>query len=217
MSTRSTLNPDRRDAVALGAFLIAAGVGLALHRAGTIDGAAVLRDWWPLALVVAGIWRALTHGGVAIGVALVAVGLALLAVVRTDTDVSVAALIGPAVLVVIGVGALSAARRLHQVEWRTDGGAPRTIAVFGDARATVGEDALDLPHVTRPVVSVFGDVHLDVPAGWRIDDHVSNVLGSVKVPRDQPDYPEAPTLAIHGVAIFGDVRARYIDTSEVGR
>ena len=216
MST-STDGTDRRDAIGAGAALIAAGIGLALHRAGTIDGAELVRGWWPLVIVLAGTWRTAFGGSRATGLALVALGLGLLAVLRSGAEASAGALLGPAAMILVGVAALSAASSLRQAVWHSDGSALRTVAVFGDARATVGEDAPDLPEAARSVVSVFGDVHGDVPAGWRIEDHVTNVAGSVRMPSDQPSYPEAPTLTLHGLAVFGDVRARYVDLPEAPR
>lgn len=208
-------SPGRRDAIATGLVLIAGGVGLGAHRAGAIDGIALLEGWWPALLIVAGAWHALVTGGRAVGTAIAVLGVALLAALRADVDVSPGALVGPGLLAVIGVGALRAGHQLRAATFTHDATRPRAVAVFGDARVHVGEDAPDLPHPVRPVVSVFGDVSVDVPAGWRIEDHVTNIFGSVKVPREQPHYPEAPALTLHGLALFGDVRARYVDPSEV--
>ena len=216
MST-STDRTDRRDAIGFGAVLVAAGIGLALHRAGTIDGPETVRGWWPVAVVLFGVWRTVLAGSRVVGIALIVLGLGLLAVLRSGDEADAVALLGPAVLMLVGIAALSAASSLRRAVWQSDGSDLRTVAVFGDARATVGEDAPDLPQVARSVVSVFGDVHLDVPAGWRIHDHVTSVAGSVKVPTDQPSYPEAPTLTLHGLAVFGDVRARYVDLPEAPR
>lgn len=82
--------------------------------------------------------------------------------------------------------------------------------IFGDAnlRLTSGEVS---DNATLGVTTIFGDVNVSVPAGWRIRDEVTSILGSVRTPQGQPDWPEAPLLTVHGFTLFGDVDLRYDD------
>lgn len=208
-------SPPRSNVALTGLALVAAGVLLYLHRAEVLDAGELLRGWWPLLVVAGGSWWAVVDRAVVVGTATAAAGVLLLAAVRADLAASPFELIGPSVLMVCGCAALLAAARLHRVELGELDAEPRVTAVFGDARATVGEDALGLPHVVTPVLSVFGDVHVELPAGWRVDDHVTAVLGTVRTPSEQPHYPESPTLRLEGLALFGDVRVRHLDEGDL--
>jgi len=53
-----------------------------------------------------------------------------------------------------------------------------------------------------------------VPAGWRVVDRTTTLFGDVRIPKDQPDYAEAPVVELHGVAIFGDAKVRYLDDTQ---
>lgn len=187
---------------------------LYLHRAEVLDAGELLRGWWPLLVVAGGMWWAVVDRAVVVGTATAAAGVLLLAAVRADLTASPFELIGPSVLLVCGCGALLAATRLHRVDLDDLNASPRVTAAFGDARASVGEDALGLPQVVTPVLSVFGDVHVDLPAGWRVEDQVTAVFGTVRTPTDQPHYPESPTLRLEGLALFGDVRVRHLDEGD---
>jgi hypothetical protein len=90
-------------------------------------------------------------------------------------------------------------------------------AVFGDARLVVSDSDPGLDRATVTALSVFGDVKIDVPAGWRVENRATAILGDVKVPRDQPTYAEAPVVELHGLVLFGDAKVRYLDATEGGR
>lgn len=203
--------------VQFGAILIAAGVVLLLDRTGVLDAGELGRQWWPLALVVAGVWW-LASGSVFSGLVAIGAGLLLLAVVRDLVDADIGNLIFPTILVVVGVSALNAGARLRRTlrglptsegAWRE---AATATAVFGDARVSVADDGASWAAVTA--ISVFGDVEVSVPAGWRVVDRTTTLFGDVRIPKDQPDYAEAPVVELHGVAIFGDAKVRYLDDTQ---
>ncbi|HSK24066.1 MAG TPA: DUF5668 domain-containing protein [Egicoccus sp.] len=213
-TSRSRLNSS----VALGLLLIVVGAVLLLDRGDVVDAGALASDWWPLLLVGAGLWMTLTTSRLA-GALLVAVGLLVLAAEHDLVEADVLGLIWPAILVAIGAGILVAGARMRGLTgtWSaaadrgTWHGPPTATAVFGDARLNLADDGSDRTAVTT--LAVFGDVLVSVPAGWRVVDRTTTLFGEIKIPRDQPTYPEAPVVEIHGMTLFGDTRVRYLDAA----
>jgi hypothetical protein len=221
-------------AVQAGLALIALGGVLLADNLGWLDAGALLRGWWPALVILAGIsW--LVTGSRWIGVTVILVGGLLLANVQELIDTNVGSLIFPSILVLLGVTLLNASAKVRAA--RGADGAPlrfatvrsgnvdggwaagdlAATAVFGDTRLVVSDGGLELDRVTVTALSVFGEVKVDVPAGWRVEDHATAVFGDVKVPRDQPTYAEAPVVELHGLVLFGDAKVRYLDAPEGGR
>lgn len=212
-TNRSRLNSS----VALGLLLILVGGVLLLDRGGLVDAGALASDWWPLLFVAAGLWMTLTTSRLA-GALLVAIGLLVLTAAHDLVEADVLGLIWPAILVAIGAGILVAGARMRgltgtwtaadRAGWH---GPPTATAVFGDARLNLADDGSDRTAVTT--LAVFGDVLVSVPAGWRVVDRTTTLFGEIKIPHDQPTYPEAPVVEIHGMTLFGDTRVRYLDAA----
>lgn len=215
-------------AVPFGLVLIAAGAVLVLDNLDRVDASALFEGWWPVAVIVAGLWWLVT-GAVVSGSFVTAVGVLLLATTQDVVDVELGNLVFPAFLVVLG-GALmqagwkvrSAQESMASVAVGSMGalaaaGEPSATAVFGDARLIVSDDGADLDRRLVTATAVFGDVSIEVPAGWRVVDRLTRVLGDVSIPRDQPDYPESPIVEVHGLCVFGDVTVRYVDLTEGAR
>ena len=92
-----------------------------------------------------------------------------------------------------------------------------TALTGGTALAVIGDVLLNLRHAalapggaTLTVVVVVGEVEVEVPPDWAVDVGVAAVIGDV---RDEtagtgPVAPDAPRLAVRGVALFGDVTVR---------
>lgn len=222
MSTRTRAEvaspPRLNPSVALGVLLIGVGGLLLLDRADLVDAGALAADWWPLLIVGAGLWTALTTSRLA-GALLVVIGTLVLAAANDVVEADLLGLIWPAVLVAIGTGILVAGARMRGLTGNRhtapDGawqGPPTATAVFGDARLNLTDDGSDRTVVTA--LAVFGDVLVSVPAGWRVVDRTTALFGDIKVPRDQPTGPEAPVVELHGMALFGDTRVRYLDAAE---
>lgn len=222
----------RRDgingAVPFGLALIAAGVILILDNLGVVDAAELFAGWWPVAVIAAGLWWLVT-GAPLSGLFVTAAGSLLLATTQDVVDVELGNLIFPAFLVVVGGALLQAGWKVRSARvsmasvtaglQRSAAGpdGPSATAVFGDARLIVTDDGEDLDRRLVTATAVFGDVSIEVPAGWRVVDNLTRVIGEVSIPRDQPDYPESPTVEVHGLCIFGDVSVRYVDLSEGAR
>jgi hypothetical protein len=205
--------------VALGLLLIGLGVLLLLDRTDVLDAGALAADWWPLLIVAVGSWMVLTSSRLA-GALAIAVGLLALGAIHEVVEADLVGLIWPAILIAIGGGAVTAGARIRgATRGRSSttpvgprAALPTATAVFGDARVTVSDDGSERMAVTA--ISVFGDVVASVPAGWRVVDRTTTLLGDITIPGSQPSYAEAPVVEVHGLALFGDIRVRYLD--EVG-
>ena len=221
---RSRLDVD--GAVPFGLALIVLGVLLALDNLEVVDASDLLAGWWPLALIAIGVWWLATGSPVSgLFVALVG-GLLLLATLEL-VEVALGSLVFPGILVVVGGAMLQAGRRVRAAhleigeaspvvgEQRTQG--PTATAVFGDARLIVGDDGVDTDRMVVTATSVFGDVRVEVPAGWRLENRITKLLGDVTLPREQPSYPESPVVVLHGLVVFGDIQVRYAELAEGGR
>ena len=217
-------------AVPFGLALIAVGVLLTLDNLAVLDAADLLAGWWPVAVIVAGLWWLVT-GAPLTGLIVAVVGLLLLATTQDVVEADVGSLIFPVLLVIVGGGLLQAGWRVRTARvavagTASDAGTGRgraatasavgasersATAVFGDARIAVHDTGADQRHVLVTATSVFGDVRIEVPPGWRVIDRVSRVLGDVSVPHDQPDDPDAPVVEVHGLVVFGEVSVRATD------
>ena len=217
-------------AVPFGLALIALGVLLTLDNLEVVDATGVLAGWWPVAVVLAGLWWAFTDSPVA-GVLVIVVGGLLLVATLDLVEVTVGALILPGLLLVVGGALVQAGARVRGAEVAMAGAGRAAVgagdadagrhpranvatAVFGDARLAVSDGGADVDELLVTATAVFGDVRVEVPAGWRIEDHLTRVLGDVTIPADQPTYPESPTIALHGLVLLGDVYVHYVDLAE---
>lgn len=216
-------------AVPVGLGLIVLGVLLALDNLALLDAGALLAGWWPVAVLAAGLWWLLTGSVVLGGVAIAVAGL-LLAATQGLVEVPLSRLVLPGVLMVLGGGLLQAGRGVRAARLEVADAAaasslaaapavagPAATAVFGDARLVIGAHGDDPRRVVVTATSVFGDVVVEVPAGWRIEDRITRILGEVTLPRSQPASPASPVAIVHGVVLLGDVRVRYVDLAEGAR
>jgi hypothetical protein len=212
--------------VLFGLALIVLGTLLALDNLEVVDASELLAGWWPVAVMAAGVWWAITGAPVS-GLFVAVVGAMLLLSTLELVDIPIGSLIFPGILVAVGGAMLQAGMRVRAAHIEVAGlpGASgdewieglAATAVFGDARLIVGDDGVDTDRLVVSATSVFGDVRVDVPAGWRLENRITKLLGDVTLPREQPSYPESPVVVLHGLVVFGDVRVRYSDPVEGGR
>ena len=212
--------------VPFGLALIFVGALLALDNLEVVDASELLAGWWPAAVILVGVWWALTGAPVA-GLFVAVVGAMLLLSTLALVDIPIGSLILPGILVVVGGAMLQAGMRVRaaHIEVAELPGASGELgaeglaatAVFGDARLIVGDGGMDTDRLVVSATSVFGDVRVDVPAGWRLENRITKLLGDVTLPREQPSHPGSPVVVLHGLVVFGDVRVRYSDPVEGGR
>ena len=81
----------------------------------------------------------------------------------------------------------------------------------GSLLAWYGGIELDLrravlaPGAQLSVHTLFGGIEITTPPGWRVDSTVGTLAGGVDVRTPAQDDPDAPVLALTGLALFGGV------------
>ena len=53
--------------------------------------------------------------------------------------------------------------------------------------------------------ALFGGIAVRVPEGWRVESDVKAILGGIDVRTPAQDDPDAPTLTVDGLALFGGI------------
>lgn len=205
----------------VGTLLIVLGLGRALVALAVLPAevATFLSDWWPAAIVLAGIALA-ASGRRASGTVLALIGGLLLLTTAVPEG-----FVAPVVLIGLGVLFLATTmggRRwtlggptvavVDDVDTRTTGGRSGQddptrsfVAVFGEAAGR-----LDPAQVGRgPVecLAVFGDVKVDVPDDVAVELTQTAVFGDVRAP-EPPAGEVVATVAVRATSVFGDVRLR---------
>lgn len=215
--------------------LVIASVGslFLLDAAGVLDAGRAIDRWWPSVIVAAGMLTlAERPPAVVRGVILTAVGTVALLFTTGVLDESAWTYVWPVAVIVAGLAVMS---RWRGRTIPADAGSEdviRSTSVFGgaqlastDARfhgawltAIFGGITLDLREA-RPAPEgasvnatvAFGGVEVLVPKGWRVSVRSVPIFGGVedKTDRSQPPAPDAPTLHIDAVSIFGGVEIKH--------
>lgn len=221
---RSRPGGERGVGVAVGLVLVALGGVLLLGQLDVVDSGEVLRRGSPVVPIVAGLWW-LVRGPRLGGAILLGIGLVWAGAANDVVDVDVWRLFWPVVLVVVGASIVVAASRspasvsggtrvavFDDRDWTgtaDDLTGTSLLTIFGDADVRVTAPPADGDPVTLTVWTVFGDVTVEVPAGWRVQDRSTSIFGSVSTPRDAAA-PDAPLLILAGLTVFGDSKVRAI-------
>ena len=207
----------------IGVVLLALGVFGVLDATGTFESTELIDDWWPVAIVGAGVIAMAANRRVSLGlVILTALGVVLLADQQEWTTED---LVGPVLLLIVGFAVLLGAARAGGRRGRDAGEQP--FAVFGGTKvsdrsehfthgevtALFGGATLDLreAHIdeeaTVDATAIFGGVDVLVPKGWRVSvggvpifgGFEDKTTGNGSLPED------APRLAVKATAIFGGI------------
>lgn len=222
--------------LAMGIFLTMLGLVLTLDRLELVDASRALR-WWPLGFHVLGLTillRRPNSRGRFWGIAWIVVGtwllLASLDLVHIDLD----DLIGPGLLIFIGVRLMTRGRRVASVSESDALGQPHLIAVLSEARRSVtrtfegasmtsvmGGCHLDLRQASIasgqvPVVDVFtvmGGHEIIVPATWTVVMEAVPILAAAEDKRlplvgTPPPEGSGATIVVRGTLIFGGLTVR---------
>lgn len=105
----------------------------------------------------------------------------------------------------VRVAGLGGGRVTGTRSWTGGNGDSRdAVAVFSNAVVDLrGEPA----PASVEAVSVFGDVHVRVPADWRVEHDTVALFGATTDERRDPPGPDGePDLVVDGVAVFGAIR-----------
>lgn len=207
------------------AVLIAVGGLWLLDAANVLDAAAVIDQWWPVAVIALGLSAAAAERRLSPGPVVLMVIGAVLLVGQLD-HVQVDAIVWPVIAIVTGLWLLAnrgrRGRARDEVGERQD-----VVAILGAAEtknrsphfrhasvsAVLGGATLDMrdahldPGATVDALALFGEVDVIVPPGWRVELGGLPIFGGFddKTVRDGDVPPDAPVLKVAATAIFGGV------------
>ena len=212
----------------IGLVLVALGVFGVLDATGTLESTEIIDEWWPVAVIGAGVIVMASQRRISVGPSIVVlVGFALLASQQGWTTED---LFGPTLLVVIGLAVLAGAARSRRPKGR-EATTGHPVAVFGgstikdrsehlthaEATALFGGATLDLreSHIDDEArvdaTAIFGAVDVLVPKGWRVSVGGLPIFGGYEDKTEQNgSLPEAaPRLNVRATAIFGGVEVAH--------
>lgn len=78
------------------------------------------------------------------------------------------------------------------------------LAWYGGIDADLREATL-ASEANLAVTALFGGISLRVPPEWRVESNLRTMAGGFDISGSDPDDPDAPTLRIAGMALFGGV------------
>jgi hypothetical protein len=217
----------------LGLTIVALGVLFLLDSAGVLDADRAIDRWWPALLVAAGVFTLLERpASVVRGALLTGAGVILLLFTTDLLEESAWDYVWPALLILAGlvIAARWSGRTIPKGASEED--VVRSTAVFGGHRivstaqrfrgawltAIFGGVTLDLRDaVPAPdgasvnATVAFGGVDVLVPKGWRISVRSTPIFGGTD---DKTDHsvlpaPDAPTLHVDAVTVFGGVDIKH--------
>lgn len=227
--------PPSRDfgRLLIGAVVVALGLLFLLDTVGVLSAGRAIDRWWPAAILAAGALtlaerpRAVVRGAILTGA-----GVLLLLFTTGVLDEDAWDYVWPAALIVVGLAVIARWRGRSVPAGVAEGDLVTSTAVFGGSElasndqalrggaltAVFGGITLDLREA-RPAddgavinaTAVFGGVDLLVPRGWRITVRSLPVFGGLddKTDRSAPPAPDAPSLHVDAVSIFGGVSLKH--------
>ncbi|MFS8530583.1 LiaF transmembrane domain-containing protein [Sphaerobacter thermophilus] len=215
----------------IGLLLVLLGALLLIQTLGGPDVGQIISDWWPLAIIAIGLAQlaASRHTRVAPAI-LIAVGLVFLASTTGLVPGSIWSLFWPLVLIAIGLFVIL--RRSPRRASVDPADAVSSFVIFGGndivnrsedfqggwATALFGGITLDLRQAqllpagaTLDVYTAFGGIDILVPRGWNIAISGLPIFGGYedKTDQDGPLPPDAPTLTVNAVCLFGGVTVKH--------
>ncbi|MEA1903232.1 MAG: DUF5668 domain-containing protein [Actinomycetota bacterium] len=210
-----------------GSLIVVVGIVLLLDNADVLDAGDVMGDWWPAALIVAGLLMFVSNPGHWAGPLIVAaIGVAFLLSTLEIADVSdflwPAIIVAVGLMVIFGRGSRSNPTEAgdevnsfnmfsgselasHSKEFR--GGS--VTAVFGGAEVDL-TDAVPAPDAELDVFTAFGAVEVTVPTGWQVTLSGFPLFGGFENATAKDTVPaDAPRLIINATALFGGVEVKH--------
>jgi hypothetical protein len=214
--------------VLAGTVLVALGVLFLLDALDVLSAGEVIGNWWPIVIVAIGFVRLVGRPPDPLGGGITtAIGLVLLGVTLDVIEGSVLTLVWPLGLMALGAYLVFSRSRVRPQPQDVDSVsavvlfsgrelAPTSQAFTGGSLvAFFGGFELDLRgcHLAEDahldVTTVFGGCDIQVPPGWRIDVRGPAIFGGVENgARGQSLPPDAPTLSLRVLAVFGGVEVK---------
>ena len=222
------MNTQSLSRILAGLLILLVGVGALLDSLGIFSFWQLASTWWPLAVIAAGVLSIIANARQYItGVILIAVGV-ILQLSRLDMlQVNVWSLIWPAAIIAVGVSVLfnhTSRPKNVSKEGRDDisavfagsetinktqnyqGG--KITAIFGG----VGIDLRDANIVKTATIDVFalcGGIEIRIPREWRVEYHVTPILGGVESKQhSEKATDKSPLLIITGTVALGGVEVK---------
>lgn len=212
----------------IGATLAVVGVALLLDGLTIIETGAILKDWWPLLIIVGGVAMLLNDSKDylwALGV-MVAGVFVQLRVLGYYSDVNVWSVLWPMVLIGVGVSVVFGRSVLPQS--KVVAGSDDIVALLGGTdqknvsenftgsriTAVLGGATIDLrkavikKSATIQIFTLMGGVEIVVPRTVIIKNQTNAILGGVENKADQEPAKNAPVLTIVGDVIMGGVEIK---------
>ena len=224
------LDPGR---LLLGLTVVALGVLFLLDSADVLDAGQAIGDYWPLLLVAAGLLTLLEGSRSRVrGWLLIGVGALLLFFTLDLLSHDAWNYVWPAAITLAGI-AIIARWAGHAIpRGASEEDVIRSTAVFGGPKivstaqhlrgawltAIFGGITLDLrgarlaPDGASVNATVaFGGIEILVPTGWRISVRTTPIFGGLedKTDHSAPPAPDAPTLHVDALAVFGGVDIKH--------
>jgi hypothetical protein len=211
----------------VGSIIVAIGVLFLLDNADVLDAGDVIGDWWPVAIVGAGVLMWATNPGHWLAPLIVTgVGVGLL--LSTLDVAEIGSFIWPAVLVVVGLSVIFGRRpsnrssdtgntvnsfnmfsgaELASHSQSFEGGS--ISAIFGAAEVDL-RDAHLSPDAELEVFAAFGGVEVRVPEGWAVNIGGLPLFGAWENKTAKEALPaNAPTLKISATVLFGGLEVKH--------
>ncbi len=209
-----------------GLLIIAVGIGFLLGNSNVIHFRGIVEDWWPLAIIAAGILIFINDIRSYLW-ALLVVGIGVIFQLRelNIIDVDPWQLFWPGVIIFVGLSVLFSRSARHHVSKaeRDDvtailGGTDQRSAsedYKGSKVTTVmGGVKLDLrkavikKEATVEIFSFWGGVELIVPRNVIVRNQTSAILGGIEDKTDQDSVKDAPVLYVTGDVIMAGVEIK---------
>ena len=211
----------------LGLILILMGILFLFNNLGYIDFSAILHQWWPLLLVLLGVYQLyLTRGDNCFAWFLLIAGLILQLIKAGILSFGVIRLYWPLFLILFGLLLLLQSSERKKTEppvkenkvdfWVIFGGVERKLEAAhfqgGNLTAAFGGIELDLRAARlaggRHVLNVhvlFGGIEIKVPEDWVVEINGIPILGAIEDSRKyiKPANEEEPRLKINALVAFG--------------
>lgn len=211
-----------------GVTLLAAGIIFWLDRIGRIEARDYL-EWWPLAVIAGGLAHVPQRKWAAAAIWIV-IGLFFLLPMIGLPQMPLWRVIGLWPLLFSVAGAMLIAQAMRRPEKIERGTTFRAAAVMasnnqrvmteglagGEAVAIMGGCVIELLRSANPpseividVLVFWGGTEVRVPSGWRIENHVTPILGGVDDKTSAP-VENAPRVVLRGAAIMGGVEVKNV-------
>jgi len=223
-------NAGQSTRLIIGIFFTVVGVLLTLDNFAILDAGRIL-DWWPVVLIVIGLFKLQTPNKAPAVVALVAGTLLLLfnmgALRFSIFDLwPVALIIGGAVMVAHAFGLRLPNLSTHDGStiWSVFGGRKeiikrpnyaggRVIAIMGGC--VLDLTAADIPQgsATLEILVIWGGVEVKVPEGWDVTGNTTPIMGGADI-KVKPARG-GRKLIVNGLAIMGGIGIKSVATEAI--